>query len=580
MRGSDRLRSPEGLGGGAEGAARQMRLGERLISEGLITPDQLDVALHEKTRSSRMLGAILVDLGFISDQQLASVLSAASGHGKFDAKATLPDPEVVRAVPKSVAQRHGLLPLYLRDGAVAVAMADPYDVLALDQVRRYFPRGTLVHALFATQAELTEAIDSAYGYEISIDGIVQELQTGKIDLASIDDSEGGYSHPIVRLCNALLMDAVKLGASDLHFEPDDGFVRLRYRIDGAMTQIRAFHKDHWPGISHRVKIMAGMNIADKLNPQDGRISLNVGGREVDFRVSSLPMIYGENIVLRTLDKTKALVPLDQLGFSEANRKILYRILKRPEGIIIQTGPTGSGKTTTLYAMLSYINTMERNIMTLEDPVEYELPLIRQTQVREHVGVSFADGIRTLLRQDPDVIFVGEVRDEETAVMALRAGMTGHQVFTTLHTNDAIGAIPRLVDLGVPINMLAGNIIAILAQRLVRKLCQVCKEPGPATEEECRILGANPAEPPVIYHPKGCPECRGTGLKGRIAVAEILPVDQRLDDVIAAGGVRSELRRAAAESGFRGMADDGIEKVLAGLITIPTLIGAVDMTDRL
>jgi len=296
MRGSGPVRGPEGVGGGEESAARQMRLGERLISEGLITPDQLDVALHEKTRSNRMLGAILVDLGFISDQQLASILSAASGHGKFDPKTTLPDPEVVRVVPKAVAQRHGLLPLYLKDGAVTVAMADPYDVLALDQVRRYFPRGTLVHALFATQAELTEAIDSAYGYEISIDGIVQELQTGKIDLASIGDSEGGYSHPIVRLCNALLMDAVKLGASDLHFEPDDGFVRLRYRIDGAMTQIRAFHKEHWPGISHRVKIMAGMNIADKLNPQDGRISLNVGGREVDFRVSSLPMIFGENIV--------------------------------------------------------------------------------------------------------------------------------------------------------------------------------------------------------------------------------------------------------------------------------------------
>ncbi len=564
--------------GAAPGA--HARLGDRLLSIGLITPDQLDVALREKERSPKMLGAILVELGFVTEAALNKILADSAGVERFDPEATFIDPDVVRLVPKEICAKHRVLPYAMDDKFALVAMADPNDVVALDVLRRYVPRDVSIRPAMCSGAELANAIDRAYGYEMSIDGILREMDTGQIDLAATMAEGEEYSHPVVRLIDAILLDAVKVGASDLHFEPEDLFVRLRYRIDGVMRDIHSFHKDYWSAISQRLKIISAMNIADKLNPQDGRITFSFGNHEVDFRVSALPTIHGENLVLRVLDKSRALLTLDHLGFSGKNMEVLQRVLRRPEGIIIVTGPTGSGKTTTLYAILNFINSVEVNIMTLEDPVEYMLPMIRQSQVREGTKVNFSDGVRAILRQDPDIVLIGEVRDDDTAQMALRAAMTGHQVFSTLHTNDALAAIPRLLDLGLKPGLLAGNIIATMAQRLVRSLCKECKEARPATADECRILDVDPADPPVIYHPVGCPKCGDAGYTGRTAIVEIVAIDEDMDQIIATGGSRADLKACALEKGFKTMPEDGIDKILDGVIDIPGLLKSVDLTSRL
>jgi len=351
---------------------------------------------------------------------------------------------------------------------------------------------------------------------------------------------------------------------------------LRYRVDGSLYTAQILHKQHWDGIGQRLKIMASLNIADKLAPQDGRIEMDMGGRRVDFRVSSLPTVFGENIVLRVLDKQSSIMPLKVLGFSEVNKERIIMAQKRPEGIIIVTGPTGSGKTTTLYSMLNEINDVQVNIQTLEDPVEYSLPMIRQTAVREGV-LSFADGIRALLRQDPDIIFIGEVRDPTTAEMALQAAMTGHQVYTSLHTNDSFGAIPRLFDLGMKPGMIAGNIVSIFAQRLARTLCKTCKEEYRPTDEECKILGVT--DIPDLFKAKqgGCDQCGGVGYKGRVAVAEVLLFNEAMDEVLAKGGMKAELKDLAIENGFKSMKDDGILKILEGKTDFAGLAKVVDVT---
>ncbi len=558
-----------------------MRLGEKLISLGLISPDQLQIALTEQKNTKKLLGAILVEMGFITESALGEVLAESSGTEKFDAKSTMLDAAVVRRVPKDIALRHKVIPVSYKNDALQLAMADVYNVLAIDQVRRHMPRNAKIVPIYCTDSEILELIDQYYDYEISVDGILKEIETGIRDHTSkLDGRQEGYVNPTVRLVNALLVDAIKQGASDIHFEPEGTFLRLRYRIDGQMVQVRSFHRDYWSAMAVRIKIMSGMNIAETRNPQDGRISYNVLGRDVDFRVATQPTVHGENIVMRLLDKAKSLVPLEHLGFSDHNINVLKKLLMRPEGIIIVTGPTGSGKTTTLYSILSYINNIDTNIMTLEDPVEYQLPLIRQSNVREGSGMDFLNGIKSLMRQDPDIIFVGEVRDEDTALMAVRAALTGHQVYTTLHTNDALGAIPRLGDIGVPAHLLSTSLIGCLAQRLARKLCQHCRQPRAATPEECRVLGVSESEKPQIYEAKGCEKCSHKGYKGRTAIVEILRIDRGMDELIATHATRKVMMDYALANGFITMQQDGINKVLAGEITLSELINTIDLTDRL
>jgi len=570
---------------GAQGSkpAPTARIGDLLVERGLISKDQLEVAFQEKAKSNKLLGELLVELGFITEQALSAVLAESSGFQRFVPGSTVVEAEALNLLPKEAATRYRAFPVAFDGKTLRLAMADIYDVLAIDKVKRFFPAGTNVQPLVCSDTEVQKAIDQYYGHELSIEGIMKELESLEAgedeETEYVEQTEGGYLHPLVRLVNALLLDAIKSGASDVHFEPEGNFLRLRYRIDGEMTQIRTLHKRHWAAACHRIKLMGGMNIADRMNPQDGRFTLEIGNRKVDFRASSLPTIHGENVVLRILDKSQTLVTIDKLGYTEHNYNLIKRMTQKPEGVIIVTGPTGSGKTTTLYAIMAYINSLDTNIMTLEDPVEYELALIRQAQVREGSSLSFSEGIRTLMRQDPDVILVGEIRDSGTATMALRAAMTGHQVYTTLHTNDAAGCIPRLVDLGLKPSLMASNIIGIIAQRLVRKLCESCKEMRPATAEECKLLRADPANPPTIGHPKGCDNCRKSGYKGRIAASEILPFNDEVDELVLNDAPLSQIKKAAEKSGFVPMVEDAVTKVLEGRTSLEAAIKVVDFTDR-
>lgn len=556
-----------------------MRIGERLVSLGLISKDQLEIALREQQKSKKLLGAVLIQMNFITESAIGEVLAESSGSERFDVKATILDTALITLVPRDICVRNKVIPIEQSEGILKLAMTDVYNVLAIDQVRRHLDKSIKIVPVYCTDTEITELIERYYNYDLSIDGILREIETGIRDKSQMDGREEGYVNPTVRLVNVLLIDAIRQGCSDIHFEPEGSFLRLRYRIDGALQQIRSFHRDYWPSMLVRIKIMSGMNIAETRSAQDGRINMMALGREVDFRVATQPTVHGENVVLRILDKSKSLVDIDHLGLSEHNLELLKRCIKRPEGIIIVTGPTGSGKTTTLYSVLSYINSIDVNIMTLEDPVEYQLPLIRQTNVREGT-IDFQSGIKSLMRQDPDIIFLGEVRDEETAIMAIRAALTGHQVYTTLHTNDAFGAIPRLGDIGVPAHLIAGSLICAMAQRLARRLCTFCRHPRLATEEECRILKMNPADPPTIHEAKGCEKCGFKGYKGRMGIHEIIRIDPGLDELIATKATKRQMVDYALANGFVPMVQDGISKVLAGEIDIPELISTVDLTDRL
>jgi len=554
----------------ASAPKQKMRIGEKVVALGFVSKDQVEIAIQEQKNTDELLGQIMVRLGFITANVLADVLAEDSGAKKFDAKNAVLDTNLIRQLPKEVARHQKVLPIVLEDDELQLAMVDIYNVIAIDQVRKYFPKNCKIRPLFCSENELLELVSQYYDYEMSIDGILKEIETGKYE-----ESEN-YVNPTVRLVDALLMEAIKREASDIHFEPEGFFVRIRYRIDGELEQVRSFHKKYWAAIVVRIKIMSGMNIAETRLPQDGRISYSALGREVDFRIASQPIIHGENIVMRLLDKEKSLLTLEDLGFSKRNITLLKRVLKKPEGVIVVTGPTGSGKTTTLYSILGYINSMNVNIMTLEDPVEYKLPLIRQSQVKEG-SINFGSGIRSMMRQDPDIIFVGEVRDEETAMMSVRAAITGHQVFTTLHTNDAVGSINRLVDIGIPRYMIPGALTATIAQRLVRKLCPHCKELVVANEDECKLMGVLSAE---VYKPAGCKECNQKGYHGRIAILEILRIDDEIQELIAISATKNKILKTALDNGFVTMAQDAINKVLNGETSLEEVIRKIDMTDRM
>lgn len=563
-------------------APAPLRIGDKLIELGIISQDQLDVALKEQRASGRkkLVGQVLVEMGFVTESALGEVLAESAGTERFDPKGAVLDQDLIRKVPKDLALRQKIVPVGIEGNNIILAMADVYNVLAIDQVRRYFPKTAKMKPIYCNEGDIHDLIEEYYDYETTIDGVLKEIEANLDDKTKLDGEAQGYVNPTVRLVNAFLVDAIRDGASDIHFEPEGTFLRVRYRIDGQLVQIRSLHRDYWQAIAVRIKIMSQINIAEFRIPQDGRISYNVAGRDVDFRVATQPTIHGENIVMRILDKKKALMPFDKLGLTEHNEKLLKKMLLRPEGIIIVTGPTGSGKTTTLYSVLEYINNVNVNIMTLEDPVEYQLSLIRQANVREGSGMGFADGIKSIMRQDPDIVFIGEVRDETTANMAVRAAMTGHKVFSTLHTNDAMGIIPRLMDIGVSPEMLSGSLICGLAQRLARRLCKHCKEKYTATEEDCKILGLDAANPPEVYKHVGCDECGNKGYKGRVALHEIMPVDKEMDELIAKNSTRREMLTYLEANGYKSMADDASYKVLQGITDVAEMMRSVDVTDRL
>ncbi|MFM8186157.1 MAG: GspE/PulE family protein, partial [Alphaproteobacteria bacterium] len=541
-------------------------IGSKLLEKKVISEDQLNVAIKEREKlgNSKSLGVILVDFGFVSEGALGEILNESAGIKKFDLKSTIVDAKLVKKIPKDFAVHNKLMPVSSEAETIIVAMVDVFDIIAIDQMRRFFPPNYRIDPVFVAETEIMQAIDQYYDYEMSIEGILKEIESGGASKIN-DESQlrGDYKSPMVRLVDAILNDAVHHGASDLHFEPEDYFLRIRYRIDGKMVQIRSVHKEYWSAIVVRIKIMSGMNIAETRKPQDGRIESEIVGRKIDFRVSTQPTINGENIVMRILDEKQSVMSLDKLGFSNHTIEVLKKMVKRPEGVVILTGPTGSGKTTTLYTVLNYINSIDKNIMTLEDPVEYHIPLIRQSNIKNDIGMDFATGIKAILRQDPDVILVGEIRDKETAITAIQAAMTGHQVYSSLHTNDALSAIPRLMNIGVPNYLMSGSLIGIIAQRLARKLCVHCKVEYQIDESEKKLLGNKYNAVTKLYKAVGCPKCQGTGYKGRMAIAEIIPFDRELDEMVVQGKTRKDMFKYIMENNFVPMVEDGIEKVVEG-----------------
>ncbi|WP_333844726.1 GspE/PulE family protein [Pelomicrobium sp.] len=566
-----------------EHSLTQRPLGQLLVEKGVISEDQLRIALQEQNKNHLPLGRLMVALGFLSEATIRDVLSESLGQESIDLTKVIVDAQAIKLIPKEVARRYAILPIAVDHGRrqLTIAIADPDNIIALDQVRALVKEDYRIQQLLAAESDILRAIDQYYGFELSIDGILHEIEPGEMDYQTPLVGVNEFSQPVVRLIDALLSDAVQRGASDIHFEPEHSFLRIRYRIDGVLRQVRSLHKSYWPAMVVRLKVMSGMNIAETRAPQDGHISLRLSGRLIDFRVASHPTTYGENMVLRVLDRQKGIVPLDMLGLHEQALATLKIMIARPEGIILVTGPTGSGKTTTLYSILNHINTDGVNIMTLEDPVEYPMPLVRQTSVNETAKLDFASGIRSILRQDPDVILVGEIRDHPTAEMAFRAAMTGHQVYSTLHTNSAIGAIPRLLDIGILPDIMAGNIIGVIAQRLVRVLCHHCKKPHQPGELERRLLGLERDEaPPTIYRAAGCELCDHQGYSGRIAVMELLKMDEDLDELVARRATAREIRTLALAKGFRPLAEDAIQRVLEGVTSLDEVLRVIDLTDRI
>ena len=558
-------------------APQRLHLGEQLVALELIGTDQLRIALQEQERSHKPLGETLLALGFMSENAMRAALAEKLGQQAICLQGVVADPKALALIPKALAKRHLLFPVSLQNDELLIASANPNDIVAADQINALVAGGPQPRWALASGAEILSAIELFYGHELSIDGILRELETGTLDIASLSHSSEGYSHPVVRLMDSLLADATLRGASDLHFEPEAQFLRIRYRIDGVLRQIRALHTRYWPAMIVRLKVMAGMNIAETRAPQDGRISLSISGRQVDFRAAVQPTLHGENFVLRILDRQRGVLALDRLGLSERQMALMQLMLSRPEGILLVTGPTGSGKTTTLYSMLAHLNQESVNIMTLEDPVEYPMSCVRQTSLSDAIKMGFADGVRSMMRQDPDIILVGEIRDHDTAEMAFRAAMTGHQVFSTLHTNSALRAIPRLLDLGVAPDVAAGNIIGIVGQRLVRRLCPVCKRSRTASAPEAKLFELHEMAAVEIFQPVGCAACEFQGFKGRLAIMELLKFDAELDELMTRRASLKTLDEHVRERGFESMAEDGLRRVREGHTSVDEIARVVDLT---
>ncbi|MEZ5658837.1 MAG: GspE/PulE family protein [Burkholderiaceae bacterium] len=554
-------------------------LGELLIERGILSQDQLRIALMEQRAAGHPLGQVLVSLGFVTEKTLRETLAENLGHEEIDLSRLVPNPAALEVVPAEFAKRHRVFPVSIDSEArqLTLASSNPGDVVMLDQLSAMLDGQWAIDVRMATDGEISSAIENHYGHTLSIDGILHEMETGEVDVASLDTSGREFSGPVVRLIDSILIDAVQRRASDIHFEPESGFVRIRYRIDGVLRQIRSLHTTYWPPMLVRLKVICSMNIAESRAPQDGRTSLLMNGRQIDFRAAAQPTLYGENVVLRILDRARALVPFEKMPITAEQRAQLEAMISRPEGMFLVTGPTGSGKTTTLYSILGKLNRDTVNIMTLEDPVEYPIPMIRQANLAAGLKLDFAAGIRSLMRQDPDIILVGEIRDGETATMALRAAMTGHQVYSTLHTNSALGVLPRLMDLGLTPEVLAGNLIGAVGQRLIRKLCPHCKEPYVVDAETARLLRVGDGSSPVqLFKPAGCEQCDQLGFSGRLALLEILRIDDEIDDMIAERTPLPEIRKRLRAKGYLELLDDAMRRVAAGETSLDEAGRIVDL----
>ena len=486
--------------------------------------------------------------------------------------------DLFRTIPIELMNTVGILPISHNDGTLSVAVSNADNASDIDILRRYVEADTEILVFVSAKSGISQRLEQISKDILTVDAIVSEIKKNR-------DNPKQIESPIIKLIDTIIWDAVKDHSSDLHFEPEQSYVRVRSRIDGVLHQKYTIPFEHWSLIANRIKIFAGMDIADTMSIQEGRFDLKINDLSIDFRVAVMPTVSGENIVIRILHKNRdKFESLATLGFNQVALQEILQMCQRPEGIILVTGPTGSGKTTTIYSMMKQVSDISNNVMSLEDPVEYSMDLVRQISISEDKGIDFVNGVRGLLRQDPDVIFIGEIRDSETSIVGFRAAMTGHQVFSTLHCNDVFGALPRLNDLGVSRETISGNVIGIIAQRLVRKLCPYCKETRDATQQELQLIkkhcniGKKTAVP--IAFANGCSMCFSTGFSGRTVIAEVLRFSHKMDELVASKAVLSEIKKQAQEDGFAFMIKDGIEKVLALETTFDELKRVLDLTRSL
>src|SRR5881296_2981013 len=560
------------------------RLGDLLVADGLLTAEQLKKALAEQKGSPEKIGTVLIRLNLINEDQLIGFLSRQYGVPSITLAQLDINQDVLKLVPAPIARKYEVIPVRKMGNSLALAMADPTNVFALDDIS--FMTNLQVLPLVASQTAIKKAIDRNYESKTeAISSVLSDMQTDLGNVEVVEDGEEGAKvdvfelkesadeAPVVKLVNMVLVDAIQKGASDIHFESYEKIFRIRFRIDGVLHEMLAPPKRLESAILSRLKIMSNLDIAERRLPQDGRIKLRYNSREIDFRVSTLPTIFGEKAVLRILDKEALKLDLTQLGFDEWRREKFKGAIHQPYGMVLITGPTGSGKTTTLYSGIHTINSPDVNIMTAEDPVEYNLKGVNQVQINESVGRTFAAALRSFLRQDPDVILVGETRDLETAQISIRAALTGHLVFTTLHTNDCPSTIARLLEMGIQPFLLSSSLLLILAQRLARRLCAACKEPYEVDEESLAPYGHVPTGrgKVTIHKSKGCPTCSFTGMKGRVAIYEVMPISEELKDAILRSATIAAIREIAQSQGMKTLRQAALLKVLAGTTSIEEVL---------
>ncbi len=561
-------------------ALKHQLLGEILLKQSLITQEQLDEALEVQREKTSPLGQVLVRLGHIKERDLLKGLGKQLGIPFVPhLKNVEIDRELITKIPIHFAKKYEVLPIRKRDGLIEVAVADPLNIFPMDDIRLLL--GGNVVPVLATSATIMDGINRIYerdsdtaqqimediDEDLSLDALSHELEE-PADLLDASDEA-----PIIRLVNSMLYQAVRQKASDVHVEPFERELVVRYRIDGILYNVLGLPKRIQPSITSRIKVMGGLNIAEKRLPQDGRIRIKIAGRDVDIRASVIPTSHGERIVMRLLDKTSTLLKLEDIGFSGGKLETFARLIHSPHGIILLTGPTGSGKTTTLYAALTRINSPDKNIITVEDPVEYQIKGIGQIQVNPKINLTFANGLRSIVRQDPDVIMVGEIRDLETAEIAIQASLTGHLVFSTLHTNDSAGAITRLIDMGIESFLVSSSVLAIMAQRLVRVVCPNCREAYIPSDEELRGLGIqrDDLRQNKLYRPVGCSTCMDTGYSGRTGIFELLVVNEEIRSLIMRRSDSNAIKKAAMKKGMLTLRQDGLHKVINHITTTEEMV---------
>ncbi len=564
---------------------RHRMLGDILVDEGLITRERLDEVLGSRTDASEPLGQVLVRMGLISEKDKVRCIGVQHGIPFVDLANREVEPEVGRLITHTIALRFKAIPVEKDTTVLSVAMANPLDVTAIDEMR--LTTGLNVEPMISVEDDIMEAIFRCFGAGEDVTDIIGEaikdVEVGEIQVADDDEKEAEFSltelkemvegAPVVRLVNALIGKAIAARASDIHIEPEVGRVRVRFRVDGMLTEAMSIPKDLQHSVISRIKVMGNMDIAERRAPQDGRITLIAHQGQFDFRISTYPAVYGENVVIRILDKNNARIGLNRLGLQDDVLQPFETLIHRPYGMILVCGPTGSGKTTTLYSALNAINSVERHIITIEDPVEYQLPGIVQANVNKRAGVTFASGLRTIVRQDPDVVMVGEIRDTETAEIAVEAALTGHLVFSTIHSNDSAGTISRLVDMGIEPFLVASSIIAIISQRLVRIVCPRCKMSYTPQEDVLKRLKLPIQTDGTFTYSKGtgCESCSRSGYKGRIGIYELMEVSDKLRELVMAKESSAEIKRQARAEGMRTIQEDAVQKILQGMTTIEEVV---------